>query len=140
MTMSTIVNRFIAQAPRILGAMRILFGVLFALHGAQKVFGVFGGMPPNAPKLIVWTAGPIELIAGILIAIGLFTRISAFLASGQMAIAYFVGHAPNGFWPVLNGGGRAIYYCFTFLFLSAAGGGRWSLDSRIQRNHSGSVI
>src|SRR3989442_389555 len=108
----TAIDRFTAMAPRILGATRILAGIMFASHGAQKMFGVFGGMPPGVPAALIWTAGPIEFLGGILIALGLFTRITAFICSGQMAIAYFVGHAPHGFWPAANGGELAILYCW----------------------------
>lgn len=127
------VVRFRSWAPQILGAARILVGVMFACHGAQKVLGAFGGMPQGAPRWIVWTAGPIELIGGALIAIGLFTRISAFICSGLMAAAYFMGHARNGFWPKLNGGEIAILYCWFFLYLSAQGPGAWALDNLRRR-------
>ena len=121
------IDRFTSWAPKILGAFRILAGILFACHGAQKLFGVFGGMPPGVPKAFIWTAGSLEFVGGLLIAIGLFSRITAFLLSGMMAIAYFTGHAPHGFWPIVNGGELAVLYCFIFLFLFTAGGGRWSL-------------
>src|SRR5207245_7325431 len=97
-------------------------------HGAQKLFGVFGGMPPGIPAALIWTAGPIEFVGGLLIAVGLFSRITAFICSGQMAIAYFTGHAPHGFWPAVNGGEMAILYCWLFLYLAAAGPGAWALD------------
>ena len=86
-------------APEILGASRILVGILLACHGAQKVLGAFGGSPPGAPAAILWTAGPIELVGGALMALGLFSRGAAFLMSGLMAVAYFMAHAPRGFWP-----------------------------------------
>jgi putative oxidoreductase len=121
-------DRFKAQAPTILGVTRILAGIMFACHGAQKLFGVFGGMPPGVPKLLIWSAGPIELIGGALIAIGLLTRITAFICSGQMAFAYFIGHAHNGFWPASNGGEMAILYCFLFLYIAAQGPGAWAVD------------
>jgi len=125
-----IADRFHAQAPRILGAMRIIVGVMFACYGAQKVLGAFGGLPPGAPAWIVWTAGPIELIGGTLIALGLFTRSAAFLCSGLMAFAYFIGHAPNGFWPILNHGELAIVYCWFFFYVAAQGPGAWAIDNR----------
>jgi putative oxidoreductase len=121
-------DRFKAQAPRILGVTRILVGIMFACHGAQKLFNVFGGMPPGVPKLLIWSAGPIELLGGALIAIGLLTRITAFICSGQMAFAYFIGHAHNGFWPASNGGEMAILYCFLFLYMAAQGPGAWAVD------------
>lgn len=121
-------QRFASYAPQILSIFRILTGVMFACHGAQKLFGAFGGLPPGVPKFIIWTAGPLEFFGGLLIAIGLFTRPVAFLLSGFMAFAYFLGHAKNGFWPKLNGGELAIFYCWTFLYLAAQGPGAWALD------------
>jgi putative oxidoreductase len=125
----TIIDRFREQAPRILGATRILAGILFACHGAQKLFGAFGGIPPGVPKALIWSAGPIELVGGALIAIGLLTRSVAFLCSGFMAFAYFIGHAPNGFWPASNGGELAILYCWLFLYIAAHGAGAFALDN-----------
>jgi putative oxidoreductase len=116
------------QAPKILGLTRILFGIMMACHGAQKVFGLFGGVPPGAPPFIIWTAGSIELVGGVLIAIGLFTRPAAFLVSGLMAFAYFMGHAKDGFLPIVNKGELAVIYCWFALYLAAAGPGAWSLD------------
>lgn len=127
-TMTTI-DRFREQAPRILGVFRILAGVMFSCYGAQKLFGAFGGIPAGAPKALIWSAGSIEFLGGILIAIGLFTRSTAFLASGLMACAYFIGHAGNGFWPKTNGGEPAIMYCWLFLYIAAQGPGAWALDN-----------
>ncbi len=125
----SMIESFRSQASRILGVTRILVGIMFACHGAQKLFGVFGGMPPGVPKALIWSAGPIELVGGALIAIGLFTRSAAFLTSGFMAFAYFIGHAPHGFWPVANGGELAILYCWLFLYIAAQGPGAWALDN-----------
>ena len=116
------------HASKILGITRILFGIMMTCHGAQKVFGAFGGVPPGAPPLIIWIAGPIELLGGALLAVGLFTRPAAFLLSGFMAFAYFMGHAPKGFWPIVNQGELAIIYCWLALYYAAAGPGAWSLD------------
>ena len=127
------IDKFTAQAPRILGAFRILVGIMFACHGAQKLFGAFGGMPPGVPKALIWTAGPLEFFGGILIALGLFSRITAFILSGMMAVAYFTGHAPNGFWPATNGGELAIFYCWFFFFIAANGPGAWALDNVMRR-------
>ncbi len=115
-------------APEILGATRILFGVMLACHGAQKLLGAFGGAPEGTPSFIIWVAGTIELLGGALIAIGLFTRSAAFLASGLLAFAYFMAHAPKGFWPILNGGELAIVYCWLALYLAANGPGAWAID------------
>lgn len=115
-------------APQVLGATRILFGIMLACHGAQKLLGAFGGVPAGTPALIVWTAGSIELVGGALIAVGLFTRGAAFLNSGLLAAAYFMAHAPQGFWPILNGGELAIVYSWLSLYLAAQGPGAWALD------------
>lgn len=123
-------DRLTPYAPHILGITRILAGIMFACHGAQKVLGMFGGMPAFAPKWIVWTAGPIEFVGGILIAIGLFTRPVAFLCSGLMAVAYFKGHAMNGFLPKVNGGELAVLYCWLFLYIAAQGGGKFGVRQR----------
>ena len=124
----SVIERFRSLAPAILGVTRILAGILFACYGAQKLFGAFGGMPPGAPRWIILTAGPIELVCGVLIAIGLFPRSAAFLASGLMAFAYFKGHAPMGFWPIQNHGELPILYCWFFLYIAAQGPGAFALD------------
>ena len=109
---------------------RILAGLMFMAHGLQKIFGMFGGAPADAPAFIVYGAGGIELVAGALIAIGLFTGPAAFLASGTMAAAYFIGHVvPNGnLLPIVNRGELAALYCWVFLFMAARGSGIWSVD------------
>jgi putative oxidoreductase len=106
---------------------RIVFGLLFFSHGAQKVLGLFGGQKADAALPLA--AGWIELVTGLLIVIGLFTGVAAFIASGEMAVAYFMVHAPNGFWPVVNHGEAAVLYCFAFLYMAARGSGIWSVDS-----------
>jgi putative oxidoreductase len=110
--------------------LRILSGFLFLWHGAQKLLG-YPPLPPGIqiPGFITWIAGPIELIGGALILVGLFTRWAAFLAAGEMAAAYWMGHGTKGPLPILNGGELAILYCFVFLFVSARGSGIWSIDS-----------
>jgi putative oxidoreductase len=129
------IEQFRAQAPRILGITRILAGAMFTCYGAQKLFGAFGGMPPGAPRWIILTAGPIEFVCGILIALGLFTRSAAFLASGLMAFAYFKGHAVNGPWPTVNHGDLPILYCWLFLYIAAQGPGAWALGN-LRRRHA----
>jgi putative oxidoreductase len=125
-------------SPRILSILRILAGTMFACHGAQKLFGAFGGMPPGVPMdWMIWTAGIIECFGGALIALGLFARPVAFLASGLMACGYFIGHARNGFWPTTNGGELAVLYCWIFLYLSAHGPGAWALDKLLWRRSTG---
>ena len=94
--------------------MRLIAGFLFACHGAQKLFGVLGG-PQMLHNPMMLAAGIIEFIGGVLIALGVFTTFAAFIASGEMAFAYFMGHAPHGFWPIVNHGELAVLYCFAFL-------------------------
>jgi putative oxidoreductase len=107
--------------------LRIMAGLLFLWHGSQKLFG-FPGEVPEAPAFILYVAGPIELIGGVLVAVGLFTRWAAFLCSGLMAAAYWMAHGTNHLFPMLNGGELAALYCFVFLFISAHGAGMWSVD------------
>lgn len=110
-------------------AMRIVFGLLFAEHGAQKLLGAFGGVGGHTVPLLslFGLAGIIELACGLLVAIGLFSRWAAFLASGEMAAAYFMQHAPHSLWPIVNRGELAVLYCFAFLYIAARGGGRWAV-------------
>lgn len=96
-------------------------------HGLQKTLGLLGGKPVP-PLSLAGVAGYIELAGGILIMLGLFTRPVAFVLSGHMAVAYFMQHAPQGFWPIMNHGELAVVYCFVFLYLAFGGGGPWSLD------------
>ena len=117
-------------SPRLLGLLRIILGFLFLQHGTAKLFGVphvamFDGLQLFS---VMGAAGVIELVGGTLLLVGLFTRPVAFILSGQMAAAYFMAHAPNGFLPILNGGEMAVMYCFTFLYFAAAGAGAYSLD------------
>jgi putative oxidoreductase len=105
---------------------------MFALHGAQKLFGAFGGMGGHGARAamfsVFWFGAIIELLGGSLIALGLFTRPVAFLLCGEMAFAYFRFHFPRSFWPIVNGGEAAVLYCFLFLYLFAKGPGAASLD------------
>ena len=121
-------KRLASFAPHILGLTRILVGVMVTSHGAQKLWGAFGGAPEGTPPFILWSAGLIELVGGALITVGLLTRWAAFLASGLMAFAYFMAHAPRGFWPILNGGELAIAYCWFLLYLAAQGPGKFALE------------
>jgi putative oxidoreductase len=109
--------------------LRIVAGFLFAFHGAQKLFGAFGGTVAPFGSLR-WTAGAIELVGGLLIMLGLFAAIAAFIASGEMAVAYFMSHQPQGVWPIQNRGELAALYCFVFLFIAMKGAGIWSLRRR----------
>lgn len=118
-------------APRLLSVLRVMTGLLFLQHGTQKILG----FPPSgrpSPDLLSLSgaAGLLELVGGSLIILGLFTRPVAFILSGQMAVAYFMVHAPKSFYPVLNGGELAALFCFVFLYFAAAGAGPWSLDAQ----------
>jgi putative oxidoreductase len=118
----------------IYGALRILVGLLFLAHGLQKLFGLFGGPPAELPSPLLWTAGVIELVGGACVALGLLTRWAAFLCSGLMAAAYFMAHAPQGFFPIVNRGELSALYCWIFLFIAAHGPGAWSLDRILSRD------
>lgn len=112
-----------------LNLLRFVTGLMFWQHGAQKLFGMMGGNQVESWLAFpLGVAGVLEFFGGILIMFGLFTRPVAFLLSGQMAYAYFTAHAPQTFWPIENGGERAVLFCFIFLFLCAWGGGDFSLD------------
>jgi putative oxidoreductase len=117
-------------APRLLSILRIVAALIFMEHGTQKLLG-FPLSERAAPELLSMSgiAGVLELVGGALLALGLFTRPVAFILSGEMAVAYWIAHAPRDFFPVNNGGDAAILYCFVFLYLFAAGGGPWSLDA-----------
>jgi len=109
-------------------AMRVIVGLLFACHGAQKLFGVLGGESQLGNPMLL-TAGIIEFVGGLLIAVGLLAGYAAFVSSGLMAVAYFKVHAPDGFWPIVNRGELAVLYCFVFLFMAAKGSGAWSVEA-----------
>ena len=115
------------MAPFFYALLRIMAGLAFAEHGAQKLFGVLGGQAVSLASQR-GVAGIIEFVGGIMIALGLFTGPVAFLASGEMAWAYFQSHFPRGFWPIQNGGELAVLYCFIFLYISAVGSGKLSID------------
>jgi putative oxidoreductase len=118
-------------ADKIYALLRIVAGLMFTLHGLQKIFGLFGGVPPQAPPFIVYGAGGIELIAGALIAVGLLAGPAAFVASGEMAVAFFLGHVipSKNINPIENHGEPAVLYCWVFLFIAATGSGTWSVDA-----------
>lgn len=112
--------------------MRLMVGFLFACNGAQKLFGVLGAQAPARGAWFV-AAGIIEFTAGSLIGLGLFSSVAAFIASGEMAVAYFRAHAPRGFWPIENHGELAVLYCFIFLYIASHGDGLISLASLFHR-------
>lgn len=109
--------------------LRIMAGFLFFQHGLPKLLGGFGRNAPVEMFSQLWVAGIIEVFGGAAIALGLYTSLVAFIASGEMAVAYFQAHAPRGFWPIVNNGELAALYCFVFLYFAARGSGRWSLDA-----------
>jgi putative oxidoreductase len=120
--------------PQLLALLRIVTGLLFLEHGTSKFFAFPVPFPMQPLPPMLMAAGVIELVAGALITIGLFTRLAAFIASGEMAVGYFMMHAPQGFWPLVNKGESAILFCLVFLYLAAAGAGAWSIDEARTRN------
>lgn len=114
--------------PRMLSVLRIMAGLLFMEHGTAKLLNFPPSDTPHELSTLTLIAGILELVGGALVAAGLLTRIVAFVLSGEMAVAYFMAHAPQSFFPLLNHGDSAILFCFIFLYLAFAGGGEWSLD------------
>jgi putative oxidoreductase len=137
MTAPSIVTRWGSWSPYLLSVLRIVAAFLFMQFGTAKLFGFPAPIMPEGGTAplgsLAWFAGFLEALGGLFLLIGLFTRPVAFLLSGEMAFAYFLGHAPQGFWPVLNQGHPAVLFCFLFLYFSAAGAGPWSLDAKRNR-------
>jgi putative oxidoreductase len=135
--MDTLASRWIALSPYLLSVLRIIAAFLFIQYGTTKLLAWPGAVIPGGGTVPLMTqggiAGLLEMVGGALLLVGLFTRPVAFLLSGEMAFAYFIGHAGEGFWPVLNQGAPAVIFCFVWLYVSAAGGGPWSLDAALQR-------
>jgi putative oxidoreductase len=133
MSNPSIAARWRSWEPYFLALLRIICAFLFLQYGATKLFAFPAGVMPGGgtAKLasLPGVAGILELVGGALLLVGLFTRAVAFVLSGEMAVAYFMGHATRGVWPVLNGGGLAIAFCFVWLYVSAAGAGAWSIDA-----------
>ncbi|HLK49297.1 MAG TPA: DoxX family protein [Bryobacteraceae bacterium] len=119
--------------PYLLSVLRIAIGLIFFQHGAEKIWGFAGGRIDHNFATMHGFAGPLEVIGGALITLGLFTRTTAFLLCGEMAVAYFTRWAPRGFWPITNGGEEAVIFCFVFLWLVTSGAGPWSVDFLLQR-------
>lgn len=119
-------------APSIYALLRIIVGLLFVSHGGQKIFGWFGGQPVPLGSLF-GLAGIIEIVLGLFITIGFCTSYAAFIASGEMAVAYFIGHFPKSFWPLENEGEPAVLFCFFFLHMAVQGSGIWSVDGARRR-------
>ncbi len=130
---SGIVSRWRSWAPYFLSILRIVAGLLFMQPGAAKLFAFPAAIMPGGGTVSLFSllglAGVLEFFGGLLLVLGLFTRPVAFIVSGEMAFAYFMGHAPHGFWPIINHGEPAIFYCFLWLYVSAAGAGPLSLDA-----------
>jgi putative oxidoreductase len=133
MTEPNLGTRWSSWAPYLRSVLRIVAAYMFILAGSSKLFAFPVGMPPNGATAAIgtqpWIGGVLEAFGGGLLLLGLFTRPVAFLLAGEMAVAYFQFHAPNSFWPTVNGGVSAVMYCFLWLYLSAAGPGPWSLDA-----------
>ena len=128
--MSSLESRLSAFHPQILAILRVITALLFISHGSAKLFG-FPDAGMNPPLLSLFGfAAVLEVVGGLLLVIGLFTRPVAFILAGEMAVAYFMAHAPQSFFPIINGGESAIFFCFIFLYLVFAGPGAWSLDGR----------
>jgi putative oxidoreductase len=114
--------------PMAYAALRIVSGFLFSCHGAQKLFGAFGGHQVSIHTPLMLAAGIIEFVGGVLILLGLFTPIAAIIASGEMAVGYFKAHAAHGLFPIQNGGELAVVYCFLFLFIACRGAGKYAVQ------------
>jgi putative oxidoreductase len=134
MTEPSIFAKWRSWAPQLLSILRIVAAFVFFQVGSAKWFAFPAAVMPGGGTApfgsLVWFAAVLEVVGGSLLFVGLFTRPVAFVLAGEMAFAYFIGHAPNGFWPVLNQGMPAILFCFVYLYLSAAGAGPWSLDAK----------
>lgn len=142
MSDTTFTARWSSWAPYVLSILRIVAAFLFLQIGTAKLFAYPAAVMPGggtAPLTsLAGVAGALEVAGGALLLVGLFTRPVAFLLSGEMAVAYFIGHAPQGFWPVLNGGTDAVFFCFLWLYLSVAGPGPWSIDA-LRQHKAGAV-
>jgi putative oxidoreductase len=134
MALSNITAKWVSWGPYLRSVLRIIAAFVFIQPGMMKLFAFPMGMPPNGGTAQLFSevglAGVLEVFGGALLLLGLFTRPVAFLLAGEMAVAYFQAHAPNGFWTISNGGGEAVLFCFIWLYFSASGAGPWSLDAK----------
>ena len=139
-----LLSRWRSWAPYLLSILRVMAAFLFMQPGTAKLFAFPAAVLPGGGTAQIWSliglAGILEVFGGLLLLMGLCTRPVAFLLSGEMAVAYFMAHAPQGFWPILNHGELAISYCFLWLYLSAAGPGPWSIDAMRHRELAGSNL
>ncbi len=137
MNTPTIVAKWLTFGPRFHAMLRIVAALTFMMAGSMKLFSFPAGIPPDGGTVKLMSqlglGAILEVFGGALIALGLFTRPVAFILAGEMAVAYFQFHAPQGFWPVMNGGIAAVLYCFVWLYFSAAGAGPWSLDAKREK-------
>jgi putative oxidoreductase len=134
--MSNVANRWSRFAPQLLSVLRIVAALMFMQNGTMKLFGWPAAMPGGATVPLmsqIGVGGTLEVVGGFLLLIGLFTRPVAFILSGEMAVAYFQFHYPQGFWPIVNQGQPAVLYCFIWLYFSAAGAGPWSVEALRKR-------
>jgi putative oxidoreductase len=137
MEKTNIISKWSTCAPYLRSVLRIVAAIMFIMFGTMKLFAFPVGVPPNGGTVQLVSeaglGGVLETIGGGLLLLGLFTRPVAFLLAGEMAVAYFQFHFPNGFWPTMNGGLVAVLYCFLWLYFSAAGAGPWSLDAKLRK-------
>jgi putative oxidoreductase len=142
MAAPNVVTKWRSWAPQLLSVLRIIAAFLFLQFGTAKLIGFPAAIMPGGGTAPIGSlpgiAGLLESVGGALLLLGLFTRPVAFIVAGEMAVAYFIGHAPHGFWPVLNQGHPAILFCFVWLYVSAAGAGPWSLDAKLRGAPAGS--
>jgi putative oxidoreductase len=132
-----ILAKWNSWAPQLRSILRIVAALMYTMAGTSKLFAFPVGIPPDGataePMTQIWIGGALEVGCGVLLLLGLFTRPVAFLMAGQMAVAYFQFHAPQAFWPTVNGGVAAVMYCFVWLYFAAAGAGPWSLDAKREK-------
>ena len=137
MEKTNIITKWSAWAPQLRSVLRIIAAIMFITVGTMKLFAYPMGVPPNGGTVPLISeaglGGILETFGGGLLMLGLFTRPIAFILAGEMAVAYFQFHSPNGFWPLVNGGSSAVLYCFLWLYFSAAGAGPWSLDAKLRK-------
>ena len=144
MSITSLTARWRSWAPYLLSILRIMTAFLFVQYGSTKLLALPAAIMPGggtAPLTsLPGIAGALELVGGVLLLLGLFTRPVAFILAGEMAFAYFIGHAPQGFWPVLNNGAPAVFYCFLWLYISSAGPGPWSIDALLAKRRRDAAL